>query len=373
MDHERLESGLPASYEAAPSYFPPPRTNPFAIASLVLAFFATVLSIIFGHIALSQIKRTGERGRGLALAGLWISYLSVAALVTTIGVVWVMAVSAQNAATTAVQAYGKGGATYSPAPYSYGSTPRPYGSAPAAGPAPQYTSTPAAVDGPAGVARPASSSPISNADRAYCQNRGVLLWLAKSPTYRGALCSIDGSLAVISMSSDVGGNVTLPAKAGISSFSATAQDGTVYTYGQGTVSIVTASKTFTESTSVWEPGTSSSLSSPGDLRIGTPISYPPCNDSVMVVYGTAWNEATNASEVEKLLAAHPGSSYMRTDLSCRDFRGPSTENSGGAYVYAVYSTASSTGSACQQIAGTPYYGRILSNSRESGDNILKCG
>lgn len=356
MNEDKLEDGLRPFPDV---YAAPARTNPFAIASLVLAFFATVLSIIFGHVALSQIKRTGERGRGLALAGLWISYLSVAALLAAIGVIWVIALNAQHAVTTAAQAYGKGGATYAPAPYSYGSTPRPTYSAPPAG--------------PVGVTQPLSSSPTSNADRAYCQNRGVLLWLAKSATYRGALCSINGAQTLISMASDVGGNITLPARAGTSSFSATGQDGTIYTYGEGSVSIVTGSKTFTEPTTLWQSGTSPSLSSPGDLGISTPISYPSCNDSPIVVYGTAWNDATNASEVEKLLAAHPGSSYMRTDLSCRNFRGPSTDNSGGADIYAVYGPASSTSSACQQIAGTSYYGRVLSNSREPGDNLLKCG
>lgn len=358
---------------------PPTRTNPFAIASLVLAFFMTILSIVFGHVALNQIKRTGEGGRGLALAGLWISYLSIVAALTTVGAVWVMAMNAQNAAT---RSYGSGDGIYAaPTPY-YNSTPEPYYSAPAdrsqpvygsdaSAATPQASSTPA--DGPAAVAQPASSTPASDADRAFCQNRGVLLWLAGSATYRGALCSIDGSPTLISMAKDVGGNVTLPARSETSSFTATAQDGTEYSYGQGTVTITTASKTFNEPTTQWEAGTSSSLSSPGDLGISTPISYPACDDSVMIVYGTSWNTATDAAEVERLLQAHPGSSYMRTDLSCRDFTGPSTASSEGAYVYAVYSVESSPDAACKAISGTSYYGRILSNSRDSGDNKLQCG
>ena len=43
--------------------------------SLVCAFLFAPLGIIFGHISLSQIKQTGEEGRGLAVAGLVISYL----------------------------------------------------------------------------------------------------------------------------------------------------------------------------------------------------------------------------------------------------------------------------------------------------------
>ena len=46
-----------------------------AIASLICAFLFAPLGIVFGHISLSQIKRTGEDGHGLAVAGLVISYL----------------------------------------------------------------------------------------------------------------------------------------------------------------------------------------------------------------------------------------------------------------------------------------------------------
>ncbi|TQF74354.1 DUF4190 domain-containing protein [Rhodococcus spelaei] len=53
-------------------------TNVFAILALVFGFLGGVLAIIFGHIALSQIKRTGESGRGLAIAGLVLGYFFVA-------------------------------------------------------------------------------------------------------------------------------------------------------------------------------------------------------------------------------------------------------------------------------------------------------
>ena len=58
-----------------PGYPPPQSTNALAIVSLVCAFLFAPLGIIFGHISLSQIKKTGEEGRGLAIAGLVISYL----------------------------------------------------------------------------------------------------------------------------------------------------------------------------------------------------------------------------------------------------------------------------------------------------------
>ncbi|MFZ0832561.1 MAG: DUF4190 domain-containing protein, partial [Mycobacterium sp.] len=60
-------------------------TNGLAIASLILAFVVPLLAIIFGHIARSQIRRTGEQGDGLALAGLIIGYISI--LISVIAVI----------------------------------------------------------------------------------------------------------------------------------------------------------------------------------------------------------------------------------------------------------------------------------------------
>jgi peptidyl-prolyl cis-trans isomerase B (cyclophilin B) len=72
---------------------PQPRpTNGLAIASLVCAFLFAPLGIVFGHISLSQIKRTGEEGRGMAIAGLVISYLVT--VITVFAVVAVIAVAA---------------------------------------------------------------------------------------------------------------------------------------------------------------------------------------------------------------------------------------------------------------------------------------
>jgi hypothetical protein len=51
---------------------PEPRVNNFALLSLIVALLLAPAGIPLAIIALRQIKRTGERGRGLALAGLWI-------------------------------------------------------------------------------------------------------------------------------------------------------------------------------------------------------------------------------------------------------------------------------------------------------------
>lgn len=49
----------------------------FSIIAMFL-WIAPVLAVIFGHIGLGQIKRTGEDGRGQAIAGLIIGYVTIA-------------------------------------------------------------------------------------------------------------------------------------------------------------------------------------------------------------------------------------------------------------------------------------------------------
>jgi hypothetical protein len=68
-----------APFAAAPTgYYAEAPFNTLAIVGFVLAFFVSLGAIICGHIALSQIKRTGERGHGLALAAVIIGYVGLA-------------------------------------------------------------------------------------------------------------------------------------------------------------------------------------------------------------------------------------------------------------------------------------------------------
>ena len=69
------------------------KTNTLAIVALISVFFISLLGIILGHIALNQIKTTGEGGRGLAIAGLVIGYASIA-----ISIIFVIAVLGTAAA-----------------------------------------------------------------------------------------------------------------------------------------------------------------------------------------------------------------------------------------------------------------------------------
>jgi peptidyl-prolyl cis-trans isomerase B (cyclophilin B) len=72
-----------------PGYSPhpqPPNTNGLAIASLICAFLFFPLGIVFGHMSLSQIRKSHEGGHGLAIAGLVISY--VVAVLTVLAIVF---------------------------------------------------------------------------------------------------------------------------------------------------------------------------------------------------------------------------------------------------------------------------------------------
>ncbi|MFP3467443.1 DUF4190 domain-containing protein [Leifsonia sp. SIMBA_070] len=73
-------------------------TNPLAIVSFVLAFVLTVPAIVCGHVALRQISRTGEQGRGLALAGTILGYaFTLPFAVMVIGIVPALILSAMDA------------------------------------------------------------------------------------------------------------------------------------------------------------------------------------------------------------------------------------------------------------------------------------
>ena len=86
---------VPPPYLPAPArptfVAPTPSTNGFAIASLVCAvawfmWIGSFLAIVFGHVALRQIKagNGAQRGRGLAITGLVVGYLALAVVVAAI-------------------------------------------------------------------------------------------------------------------------------------------------------------------------------------------------------------------------------------------------------------------------------------------------
>jgi len=98
----------PPSYTPAPTpeqpysaqpYGAQAKTNVLAIISLVAAFVFPLAGIVTGHIAMSQIRKTGEQGRGLAKAGLILSYVFVALgiIVTILYVIFIVALASSGA------------------------------------------------------------------------------------------------------------------------------------------------------------------------------------------------------------------------------------------------------------------------------------
>jgi hypothetical protein len=74
---------------ARPTFEPSARINGFAIASLLLGLVAmwgigSILAIVSGHVALLQIARSrrAQSGRVVAIAGLALGYLGLAAMLT---------------------------------------------------------------------------------------------------------------------------------------------------------------------------------------------------------------------------------------------------------------------------------------------------
>lgn len=82
--------GAPPVYGYGGGYATARKTNGLSIAALVLSivgliwilpFVGSVAGAIMGHISLNQIKRTGDNGRGMALAGIIVGWAGVALFV----------------------------------------------------------------------------------------------------------------------------------------------------------------------------------------------------------------------------------------------------------------------------------------------------
>lgn len=67
-------------------------TNVLAILALIFGLLGGLLAIPFGHIARSQIRRTREGGAGIALAGLILGYLWLAAILVVVALAAVAAI-----------------------------------------------------------------------------------------------------------------------------------------------------------------------------------------------------------------------------------------------------------------------------------------
>lgn len=106
-DLDQLLTDLPAqSAVAGPVPGPAPvvpagRTDGYAIASLACGLgqfavgpFGTIPAIVFGHMAMNRIRRTGEQGAALAITGLILGWGAV--ILAVIGVVIAIAIGMRS-------------------------------------------------------------------------------------------------------------------------------------------------------------------------------------------------------------------------------------------------------------------------------------
>jgi len=92
-------AGYPGGYAPAPGR----RTNTLAIVSLVAGLcgftvvpvLGSVAAIITGHMALREIRETGEEGTSFAKVGLWLGYILIGlAVLFAVGAVLLVTIAA---------------------------------------------------------------------------------------------------------------------------------------------------------------------------------------------------------------------------------------------------------------------------------------
>jgi hypothetical protein len=79
----------PASEFPPPSRRPTAEVNTLATLSIVFAFVCPPAGAVLGHVALSQVKQRGQRGRERAIVGLTLSYV-VLVLVAVALLIWLI-------------------------------------------------------------------------------------------------------------------------------------------------------------------------------------------------------------------------------------------------------------------------------------------
>lgn len=83
----------PAAPDAQPTIVQAAPTNTLAIVTIIAAFVLPLAGIITGHIALKQLKTSGESGHALAKWGLILSYIFVG-LGVLFFIIWMIVMAA---------------------------------------------------------------------------------------------------------------------------------------------------------------------------------------------------------------------------------------------------------------------------------------
>jgi len=108
-----------------------------------------------------------------------------------------------------------------------------------------------------------------------------------------------------------------------------------------------------------------------DLGLAQPISDPACNGQGIVILGSVTTPGLYAAGVQRLLDAHPGAFYLRTDQTCPSLR---PETAHGDPIYAVFTLGGVTESqvcAAVHAAGGGAYGKWL-NTTTDPRYIIPC-
>ncbi|WP_319434845.1 serine/threonine-protein kinase [Mycobacterium sp. RTGN5] len=107
------------------------------------------------------------------------------------------------------------------------------------------------------------------------------------------------------------------------------------------------------------PPPSTQRTTTGDLGLAQPMSAPQCNGQGIVVLGSVTTPGLYSAGVQRLLNAHPGAFYLRTDQTCPSLR---TATDDGNPIYAVFTPGGRTQAdvcAAVQRAGANAYGKWL--------------
>ncbi len=108
-----------------------------------------------------------------------------------------------------------------------------------------------------------------------------------------------------------------------------------------------------------------------DLGLAQPISNPACNGQGIVILGSVTTPGLYAAGVQRLIDAHPGAFYLRTDQTCPSLRPATAE---GNPIYAVFELGGTTQTqVCTAVraAGVGAYGKWLDETTDP-EYIIPC-
>lgn len=172
-------------------------------------------------------------------------------------------------------------------------------------------------------------------DRAYCQNEGQFVTLADTQNFRGVICARNGVYEYRGMDKQNGLTITTLAEKTANGY-AGIDSGTRYELGPNSFDIMDETgELSSEAVLTWlTPDEDPFI--PGELGLSEPISFPECDGTGVVILSNNFGVEASKIDIQSMLDLDPSIAYIRTDLSCDSFNRPSSDRSGGDYIYASY-------------------------------------